>query len=254
MVVPRWVQLVLLPLALLALWALAKAAGKVLLIFVVAAVIALILNPARRLPPALAAAPRAGGAGRVPRILPDAGRDRLPAGQPDLQSGRTFTAQPAAHRQRSQQADREPAERTEPTRHPRRTSSSRARRRCRRSRRKSSKSASRSASFGGGLLTEVRRAPASTSCSCSCCPCTCSSTAQRIGALVRRAMPDGDGTPADDYPHAGPARGLALRRRPAAVQRRDGHLRRPRAVRVRGARHLPRRRASTRSPSACSTA
>lgn len=45
-VVPRWVQLVVLPLALLALWALARAAGKVLLIFVVAAVIALILNPA----------------------------------------------------------------------------------------------------------------------------------------------------------------------------------------------------------------
>ncbi len=44
-VVPRWVQLVLLPLALLAVWALAKAAGKVLLIFVVAALIALILNP-----------------------------------------------------------------------------------------------------------------------------------------------------------------------------------------------------------------
>ena len=43
---PRWVQLVLLPVALLALWALAKAAGKVLLIFVIAAVIALILNPA----------------------------------------------------------------------------------------------------------------------------------------------------------------------------------------------------------------
>jgi putative heme transporter len=45
-VVPRWVQLVLLPLALLALWALARAAGNVLLIFVVAALIALILNPA----------------------------------------------------------------------------------------------------------------------------------------------------------------------------------------------------------------
>ncbi len=45
-VVPRWVQLVVLPLGLLAAWALAKAAGKVLLIFVVAAVIALILNPA----------------------------------------------------------------------------------------------------------------------------------------------------------------------------------------------------------------
>ncbi|HEY5261216.1 MAG TPA: hypothetical protein VIJ33_03825, partial [Solirubrobacteraceae bacterium] len=42
-VVPRWVQLVLLPISLLALWVLARAAGKVLLIFVVAAVIALIL-------------------------------------------------------------------------------------------------------------------------------------------------------------------------------------------------------------------
>jgi predicted PurR-regulated permease PerM len=45
-IVPRWVQLVLLPISLLALWALARAAGKVLLIFIVAAVIALILNPA----------------------------------------------------------------------------------------------------------------------------------------------------------------------------------------------------------------
>src|SRR3712207_4493606 len=45
LVVPRWVQLVTLPLALLALWALARAAGVVLLVFIVAAVIALILNP-----------------------------------------------------------------------------------------------------------------------------------------------------------------------------------------------------------------
>jgi predicted PurR-regulated permease PerM len=44
-IVPRWVQLVLLPISLLALWVLARAAGKVLLVFVVAAVIALILNP-----------------------------------------------------------------------------------------------------------------------------------------------------------------------------------------------------------------
>ena len=43
--VPRWVQLVLLPLSLVALWALAKAAGKVLVIFVIAALIALVLNP-----------------------------------------------------------------------------------------------------------------------------------------------------------------------------------------------------------------
>jgi len=44
-VVPRWVQLVTLPVLLLALWALARAAGVVLLIFIVAAVTALILNP-----------------------------------------------------------------------------------------------------------------------------------------------------------------------------------------------------------------
>jgi predicted PurR-regulated permease PerM len=44
-VVARWVQLVMLPLAVLALFALAHAAGAVLLLFIVAAVIALILNP-----------------------------------------------------------------------------------------------------------------------------------------------------------------------------------------------------------------
>jgi predicted PurR-regulated permease PerM len=44
-VVPRWVQLVTLPLCVVALWIVAKAAGPVLLIFIVAAIIALILNP-----------------------------------------------------------------------------------------------------------------------------------------------------------------------------------------------------------------
>jgi predicted PurR-regulated permease PerM len=44
-VVPRWVQLVLLPLALLGLWALARAAGPVLLILLAASTVALILNP-----------------------------------------------------------------------------------------------------------------------------------------------------------------------------------------------------------------
>ena len=44
-VVPRWIQLVTLPLAILALYALAKAAGIVLLLFCVAAVVALILQP-----------------------------------------------------------------------------------------------------------------------------------------------------------------------------------------------------------------
>jgi len=44
-VVPRWVQLVLLPLGLLGLWGLARAAGPVLVIFLIAGIIALILNP-----------------------------------------------------------------------------------------------------------------------------------------------------------------------------------------------------------------
>jgi predicted PurR-regulated permease PerM len=44
-VVPRWIQLVVLPLALLAVWALARASGPVLLVFAVAGVVALGLNP-----------------------------------------------------------------------------------------------------------------------------------------------------------------------------------------------------------------
>jgi predicted PurR-regulated permease PerM len=48
-VVPRWIQLVVLPLAILGLWALARASGSVLLILVVAGVVALILAPIVRL-------------------------------------------------------------------------------------------------------------------------------------------------------------------------------------------------------------
>jgi predicted PurR-regulated permease PerM len=47
-VVPRWVQLVLLPLALLALWALARAAGTVVLVLIVASLVALGLAPGVR--------------------------------------------------------------------------------------------------------------------------------------------------------------------------------------------------------------
>ncbi len=48
-VVPRWVQLVVLPLAVLGLWALARASGTVLLILLAASTIALILNPVVKL-------------------------------------------------------------------------------------------------------------------------------------------------------------------------------------------------------------
>jgi predicted PurR-regulated permease PerM len=44
-VVPRWIQLVLLPLALLGLWEVARTAGPVLVLFIVAGLIALLLNP-----------------------------------------------------------------------------------------------------------------------------------------------------------------------------------------------------------------
>jgi predicted PurR-regulated permease PerM len=58
-VVPRWVQLVTLPLAIVAIWIIAKAAGVVLLVFVVAAVVALILNPLVAFLQRRARAPRA---------------------------------------------------------------------------------------------------------------------------------------------------------------------------------------------------
>jgi predicted PurR-regulated permease PerM len=48
-IVPRWVQMVMLPISLLGLWALARAAGTVLLILIVASVVALILAPIVRL-------------------------------------------------------------------------------------------------------------------------------------------------------------------------------------------------------------
>ncbi len=48
-VVPRWVQMVMLPLGLLALWALARAAGTILLVVIVAGIVALMLAPVVRL-------------------------------------------------------------------------------------------------------------------------------------------------------------------------------------------------------------
>jgi predicted PurR-regulated permease PerM len=44
-VLPRWVQLVLLPLAILGCWVVLKAAGRLVLIFALASVLALLLNP-----------------------------------------------------------------------------------------------------------------------------------------------------------------------------------------------------------------
>jgi predicted PurR-regulated permease PerM len=46
--VPRWIQLVLLPLAILGVWELARAAGSLLVVVIAACVVALILNPIAR--------------------------------------------------------------------------------------------------------------------------------------------------------------------------------------------------------------
>ena len=43
--VPRWVQLVMLPLAVLGLWAVLSAAGRVLLLFIIGGIVALLLDP-----------------------------------------------------------------------------------------------------------------------------------------------------------------------------------------------------------------
>ena len=87
-IVPRWIQLVVLPIALLGLWALARASGPVMLILIAASTVALIFNPVVRV------IARAGAArARDPRGLP--GRVRGPrryrgAGQPDQQQVTRF--------------------------------------------------------------------------------------------------------------------------------------------------------------------
>jgi predicted PurR-regulated permease PerM len=65
---------------------------------------------------------------------------------------------------------------------------------------KVSKSASQLASFGGGLLTEAVGA-AFDLVLIFVLSVYMLLYGERIGELVRRVMPDGDGTPADDYPH-----------------------------------------------------
>jgi predicted PurR-regulated permease PerM len=45
LLIPRWVQLVMLPLAVLGLWVMLQAAGRVLLLFIIGGLVALLLNP-----------------------------------------------------------------------------------------------------------------------------------------------------------------------------------------------------------------
>src|SRR4051794_28134777 len=72
-VVPRWIQLVVLPLALLGAWAVARAAGPVLLLFIIASLIALLLNPFVELLRRGRVPRRAGGGAPVLRVLAGGG-------------------------------------------------------------------------------------------------------------------------------------------------------------------------------------
>jgi predicted PurR-regulated permease PerM len=197
-VVPRWVQLVLLPIALLAAWALARASGKVLLLFVVAGVIALILNPAvaflqrSRLPRGLAVLTvylafflTLTGIGfllanpisnqvrafthNLPHIVNEANRTIA-----ELQ---TYLNNHGIHVHLVKQG--KTALQTLQD--------------------KISKSSSEIVTFGGGLATEIVSASFDVLLVFVLSVYTLL-YGERIGRLVRRAMPDGDGTPADDYP------------------------------------------------------
>jgi putative heme transporter len=197
-VVPRWVQLVLLPIALLALWALAKAAGKVLLIFVIAALIALILNPAvafvqrPRIPRGLAVL-----IVYVAFFLTLVGIGFLLA-NPIANQVRTFTDN-LPHI--ADEANRTLADfQRWLNRHGIHVQFIKQGKTALQSiQDKVAKSAGSLASFGGGLLTETASAIFDLVL-IFVLSVYMLIYGERIGRLVRRAMPDGDGTPVDDYP------------------------------------------------------
>lgn len=197
-VVPRWVQIVALPLALLALWALARASGRLLLLFVVAGVIALILNPAvsflqrSRLPRGLAvlavylaffltltgigfllANPISSQVRSFSHNLPHLVNE----GNTTIKNVQTYLNDHGVHVQLVKQG--KTALQTLQD--------------------KVSKSSSSLASFGGGLLTEAASAFFDLIL-VFVLSVYMLLYGQRIGRLVRQAMPDGDGTPADDFP------------------------------------------------------
>jgi predicted PurR-regulated permease PerM len=197
--VPRWVQLVLLPLALLALWALAKAAGKVLLIFIVAALIALILNPLvaflqrrTRLPRGLAVL-----AVYLAFFLTLAGVSFLLA-NPIASQVRTFTHNlPHIVNEANSQIAGFQGELNKHGIHAKLVSQGKTALQTLQD--QVSKSATELASFGGALLTEVAKALVDLVL-VFVLSVYMLIYGQSIGKLVRQVMPPGDGTPADDFP------------------------------------------------------
>ncbi len=198
-VVPRWVQLVLLPLALLAVWALAKAAGKVLAIFIVAGLIALILNPAvsllhrSRLPRGLAVL-----AVYLGFFLALAGIGFLVA-NPISDQVRTFANNlPELVKEANRSIENFQHELDQHGVHIELVKQGKTALQSIEG--KVAKSADKLASFGGALATEIAGAIFDLVL-VFVLSVYMLLYGEKIGALVRSAMPDGDGSKADDYPH-----------------------------------------------------
>ncbi len=198
-VVPRWVQLVTLPLAALALWALAKAAGKVVLLFIIAGLIALILNPAvaflqrrSRIPRGLAVLTV-----YLAFFLALAGIGFLLA-NPISHQVRTFTDNlPHIVEEANKKIATFEGELNQNGIHvhllkPGKTALQSIQE-------KVARSASKFVSFGGALATEAASAIFDLVL-VFVLSVYMLLYGQQIGSLVRRAMPDGDGSKADDYP------------------------------------------------------
>jgi predicted PurR-regulated permease PerM len=197
-IVPRWVQLVLLPVTLLALWALARAAGKVLLIFVVAALIALILNPLvtflqhrTRLPRGLAVL-----AVYLAFFLTLVGVGFLLA-NPIANQVRTFTHNlPNIVNEANSQISSFQAYLNKHGVHAKLVSQGKTALQTLQD--QVSKSAGKLATFGGALLSEVAKALVDLVL-VFVLSVYMLVYGQSIGKLVRQAMPPGDGTRADDF-------------------------------------------------------
>jgi predicted PurR-regulated permease PerM len=198
-VVPRWVQLVLLPLGLLALWVLAKAAGKVLVIFIIAGLIALILNPAvaflhrTRLPRGLAVL-----AVYLGFFLTLAGIGFLLA-NPISDQVRTFSKNlPDIVNEANRSIENLQHYLNHHGIHVQLVKQGKTALQSIGG--KVAKSASKLASFGGALATEVANGIFDLVL-VFVLSVYMLLYGRQIGMLVRRAMPDGDGSKADDYPH-----------------------------------------------------
>lgn len=198
-VVPRWIQLVVLPLGLLLIWELARVAGKVLLIFIVAGLIALILNPAvsflqhRRLPRGLAVL-----AVYVAFFLTLAGIGVLVA-NPISNQVRTFTDNlPKIVNEANSKIASFQEELNEHGVHVQLVKQGKTALQTFQD--KVAKSAGKLATFGGGLLTEAASAIFDLVL-VFVLSVYMLIYGEQIGHLARRAMPDSDGTRADDYPH-----------------------------------------------------